>query len=136
CVERMKPNAFAIFVVGEVRDKKTGLYRGFVPLTCASFMAAGAAFYNSAILVTSVGSLPIRVTKQFEATRKLGNTHQHVLCFVKGDPRLAAEAIQGSAMGSDPAPVPFKRPAGPAAFAPAPPAGPSLAEFLGAAPAR
>lgn len=103
-VERMKPNTFAVFVVGEVRDKKTGLYRGFVPLTCAAFMAAGADFYNSAILITSVGSLPIRVTKQFETSRKLGTTHQHVLCFVKGDPKIAAENIRRAAEGLAPLP--------------------------------
>ncbi len=92
-VERLKPNRFACFVVGEYRDKKTGLYRGFVPLTCASFMAAGTALYNEAILVTAVGSLPIRITKQFESGRKLGKTHQNVLIFCKGDPRAAADAI-------------------------------------------
>jgi len=90
---RLKPNRFACFVVGEYRDKQTGLYRGFVPLTCASFMGAGAALYNEAILITSVGSLPIRVTKQFETSRKLGKTHQNVLIFCKGDPKLAAQAI-------------------------------------------
>jgi hypothetical protein len=48
--------------------------------------------YNEAILVTAVGSLPIRVRRQFESARKLGKTHQNVLVFVKGDPRKAAEA--------------------------------------------
>ena len=48
--------------------------------------------YNEAILVTSVGSLPIRVGKQFDASRKLGKTHQNVLVFIKGDPKRATEA--------------------------------------------
>lgn len=96
-VARLKPNRFAAFVVGEYRDKKTGLYRGFIPLTTASFMAAGADYYNKAILVTSVGSLPIRVTKQFEVSRKLGHTHQDISIHVKGDPRLAAAACSGQA---------------------------------------
>lgn len=95
-VERLKPDRFACFVIGEYRDKQTGLYRGFVPLTCASFMAAGASLYNEAILITAVGSLPIRVTKQFETSRKLGKTHQNVIICVKGDPKIAAEAINNT----------------------------------------
>lgn len=42
--------------------------------------------------VTAVGSLPIRVGRQFTAARKLGRTHQNVLVFCKGDPRKATEA--------------------------------------------
>jgi hypothetical protein len=49
--------------------------------------------YSECILVTAVGSLPIRVRRQFEVSRKLGKTHQNVLIFCKGDPRAAAEAI-------------------------------------------
>ena len=40
-----------------------------------------------------VGSLPIRVGRQFESASKLGKTHQNVLVFVKGDPRAATEAV-------------------------------------------
>jgi hypothetical protein len=43
--------------------------------------------YNEAVLVTAVGSLPIRVSKQFGGYRKLGKTHQNVLVFYKGDPK-------------------------------------------------
>jgi hypothetical protein len=32
----------------------------------------------------------MRVTKQFEASRKMAKTHQNVLVFCKGDPRTAA----------------------------------------------
>jgi len=32
------------------------------------------------------GSLPIRVTGQFQKMRKLGGNHQQVLVFHKGDP--------------------------------------------------
>ncbi len=86
-------NRFACFVVGEVRATTGGgFYRNFVSDTIAAFHAAGAKLYNEAILVTSVGSLPIRAGKQFAATRKLGKTHQNVLVFVKGDPRKATEA--------------------------------------------
>lgn len=84
-------NRFACFVVGDIRDKR-GLYRNFVGDTVAAFAAAGLALYNEAVLVTAVGSLPIRVGKQFSSGRKLGKTHQNVLVFVKGDPRKATEA--------------------------------------------
>ena len=47
--------------------------------------------YNEAILVTAVGSLPIRVGRQFEGYRKLGKTHQNVLVFYKGDPKMIKE---------------------------------------------
>ena len=59
--------------------------------------AAGARYYNEAILVTAVGSLPIRVGKQFRSGRKLGKTHQNVLVFCKGDPKRATQAIEGTA---------------------------------------
>lgn len=91
-VARLADNRFATFVVGDYRDKR-GLYANFVSKTIAAFEAAGAPLYNEAILVTSVGSLPIRTAKQFRSTRKLGKTHQNVLTFVKGDPRLAVAAL-------------------------------------------
>jgi hypothetical protein len=50
-------------------------------------------YYNEAILVTEVGSLPIRFGRAFEASRKLGKTHQNVLIFVKGDPKKATADI-------------------------------------------
>ena len=90
----LKDNRFACFVVGEVRDKK-GNYRNFVGDTVEAFRAAGLEYYNEAILVTAVGSLPIRVGKQFQAGRKLGKTHQNILVFVKGDGKKAAQAVAG-----------------------------------------
>ena len=37
------------------------------------------------ILVTSVGSLPLRAGKVFKSSRKVGKQHQNVLVFLKGD---------------------------------------------------
>jgi DNA modification methylase len=91
----LKPDRFAIFVVGDVRDKH-GNYYGFPWHTVAAFQKAGLHLYNDSILVTSVGSLPIRVAKQFRSGRKLGKTHQNVLCFVKGDGKRAAAACQSA----------------------------------------
>lgn len=81
----LKDNRFAVFVVGDIRDKKTGMYRNFVSETISAFHAAGANLYNEIILVTQVGSLPIRISNNFKALRKVGKTHQNVLVFYKGD---------------------------------------------------
>lgn len=95
-VKRLKPDRFACFVVGDFRDKR-GFYRDFVSATIAAFCDAGAELYNEAILVTSVGSASMRVTKQFEAGRKFAKTHQNVLVFCKGDWRKAAAACMPNA---------------------------------------
>ena len=84
----LKDNAFACFVVGDVRDKK-GNYYNFVGDTIQAFLDAGLSYYNEAILVTPVGTLPLRAGRTFAATRKLGKTHQNVLVFLKGDARKA-----------------------------------------------
>lgn len=91
CIERLAVDRFACFVVGDFRDDE-GWYQNFVALTIEAFQEAGATLYNEAILVTSVGSLPLRVRRQFEAMRKLGKTHQNVLVFCKGDPKKAVSA--------------------------------------------
>ena len=87
----LKQDRFACFVVGDVRDKK-GNYYNSVGDTVEAFKAAGLNYYNEAVLITCVGSLPIRAGKQFSASRKLGKTHQNVLVFVKGDGKKAAQA--------------------------------------------
>jgi hypothetical protein len=91
-VARLKPNAFIVWVVGDVRDKK-GNYRSFVPHTIGMFEQAGAAFYNEGILVNAVGSAAIRAGRAFESSRKLCKVHQNVLVFIKGDAKKATEAV-------------------------------------------
>lgn len=90
-IARLLPDRFACFVVGDVRDR-AGMYYGLPWHTVEAFQDAGLRLYNEAVLVTAVGSLPIRVGKQFTSSRKLGKTHQNVLVFVKGDPRKATLA--------------------------------------------
>lgn len=92
--ERLKPDRFACFVVGDFRDKR-GHYRNFPGETIRAFLDCGLELYNEAILVTSVGSASMRVTRQFDGGRKLCKTHQNVLVFVKGDWRKAAEDDRG-----------------------------------------
>lgn len=86
CFQKLKPNRLACFVVGDFRDKRTGMYRGFLADTVNAFRDVGMPLYNDAVLITAVGSLPIRVGRQFDRGRKLGKTHQNVLVFAKGDP--------------------------------------------------
>ena len=88
----LKDDTFAVFVVGEYRNKK-GLYANFVAKTIQVFLDAGLAYYNEGILVNAIGSLPVRVNKPFTATRKLGKTHQNILVFVKGDAKKATSKL-------------------------------------------
>lgn len=88
---RLKADRFACIVVGNFRDTKTGFYRDLVGETVAAMREAGLGYYNEAVLVTSVGSASMRVTRQFNGGRKLCKTHQNVLVFVKGDARRAAD---------------------------------------------
>jgi 1-aminocyclopropane-1-carboxylate deaminase/D-cysteine desulfhydrase-like pyridoxal-dependent ACC family enzyme len=87
--KRLRDDRFAVWVIGDVRDKKTGTYRGFVPDTIRAFEDAGLRFYNDAILVSPIGSLGVRAARMFNAGRKLGKAHQNVLVFVKGDAKKA-----------------------------------------------
>jgi hypothetical protein len=93
----LRPNSFACIVVGDVRDKKTGFYRNLVGHTVMAFEKAGCPLYNEAILLTAVGSLPLRARIVFGSNRKLGKTHQQVLIFCKGDPKKAAAKVKGDA---------------------------------------
>lgn len=86
CVTMLKDDRFACFVVGDIRDNK-GFYRNFPADTIKAFEDAGATLYNEAILITAAGSLPLRVSRTFQSSRKLGKTHQNVLIFYKGDPK-------------------------------------------------
>lgn len=98
--KRLRNDRFACFVVGDFRAPD-GSYRNFVGETVTAFLNAGLKLYNEAILVTSVGSASMRVTKQFTASRKLAKTHQNVLVFVKGDPRRATAACSVLTSGSE-----------------------------------
>ncbi|MDY8913945.1 site-specific DNA-methyltransferase [Escherichia coli] len=86
----LRNDRFAVVVVGDVRDKN-GNYRNFVGDTVRAFTDAGLSYYNEAILVSPLGSLPVRVGAQFTKSRKLGKTHQNILVFVKGDPVQATK---------------------------------------------
>lgn len=99
-VQLLAEDRFACIVVGDIRDAK-GYYQNFVSDTIAAFHEAGARLYNEAILITAFGSLPLRAGIPFQATRKLGKTHQNVLVFCKGDSRRATEACGPAEVGDD-----------------------------------
>jgi len=80
----LNDNRFAVFVVGEVR-KNNGTYYNFVADTVSAFLGAGLVYYNEMILATQIGSMAIRVQRQFNSGRKIGKVHQNVLVFYKGD---------------------------------------------------
>lgn len=95
CYVALRQDRFACFVVGEYR-LKNGVYANFIGETIQAFLEAGFRYYNEAVLVTSVGSLPVRISKQFLGGRKLGKTHQNILVFVKGDWKVAANIFLSS----------------------------------------
>jgi len=83
---RLKENRFLVMVLGDLRNG-AGFNYGLIADTIKVAQGLGLGLYNEAILLTAVGSLPVRVGKQFSVNRKLGRAHQYVLVFYKGDPK-------------------------------------------------
>lgn len=81
---KLKENRFAIFVVGDVRDKK-GKLIDFVGDTIEAFENAGLYYYNQVIYREPVGSAAIRAGRAFNISRKITKIHQNILIFYKGD---------------------------------------------------
>lgn len=92
-IQKLKPNAFVVVVVGEVRDPK-GYYRNFCGDTIAACEKAGAKYYNEIILVQPVSTGAMRCRSQFNPSRKVVNVHQKVLVFCKGDARAATTDLE------------------------------------------
>ena len=83
---KLKQDRFAVFVVGDVRDKK-GFYRNFVDYTKRCFEENGINFYNEIILVNNLGGAAMRCGRIFNSYRKTVKVHQNVLVFYKGNPK-------------------------------------------------
>lgn len=94
-IAKVKDNGFIAVVVGEERDDD-GIYRNFIGDTVEAVKQAGARYYNEIVLITMLGTLPIRIRRQFEASRKVGNTHQKALIFLKskGDTQALKEYLE------------------------------------------
>lgn len=86
----LRDDRFAVWVIGEVRDKRDGTLLGLMPDTVAAFEAAGLRYYNDNVLLTPIGTAAVRTPKQWTASRKAGRVHEYMLIFVKGDPKRAA----------------------------------------------
>jgi DNA modification methylase len=77
-------NSFAVFVVGDVRCKKTGAYKDFIGMTKTAFKKAGALLWNEAILLDPIGTAMLRCNNTFVmGGGKLVKIHQNVLIFKK-----------------------------------------------------
>ena len=86
----LKEDRFAVFVIGEVRDKK-GFIRGLIPETINAFREAGLNYYNNGITLDPQATAALRAAPQFNSGRKLITVHQHFMVFVKGDPKRATD---------------------------------------------
>jgi 16S rRNA G966 N2-methylase RsmD len=83
-IKLLSDDSFSVFVVGDVRDKD-GVYLDLIGKTVEAHKKAGAVFYNSAILLESVGTAGLRAARIFNGGRKLCKVHQNVLVFYKGN---------------------------------------------------
>lgn len=82
---KLKQDRFAVFVVGDVRDKK-GFYINFVDYTKKCFKNNGLLTYNELILVEQIGTGGLRANNYMK-NRKVIKTHQNILVFYKGNPK-------------------------------------------------
>lgn len=96
----LRQNRFAAIVVGDYRSKD-GFYLSLPAQTIVAFEEAGLQLYNQIVLITAIGSLPMRINAQFVGSRKLGNTHQHVLIFAKGQPRDFVKTWSGNMLNKE-----------------------------------
>jgi len=90
---RLNDNRFAVFVVGECRNKKTGNYHNFIGDTITAFLDAGMHYYNEIILINPIGSKSWSSADGMRKSRKVGKVHQNILVFVKGDAKKATEYL-------------------------------------------
>lgn len=80
----LKNNRFAVIVVGDIRNKKTGGYYGFHDDIKRIFKEAGCIVYNEIILVETGASTALRASRYMDS-RKVGKMHQNILVLYKGD---------------------------------------------------
>ena len=82
----LKENRFAVIVVGDVRDKRTGFYYDFCGDIKRIFKEGGMSLYNELILVETAASTAMRAGRYMES-RKVAKMHQNILIFYKGNPK-------------------------------------------------
>ena len=93
CVERLRPDRFAIWVIGDVRQPQTLDWARLPARTIESFELAGCTYRNEMILVSPIGNRGAMCKNPFDRRRTITMAHEKVLVFCKGDPARAAAAI-------------------------------------------
>lgn len=83
-VKCLKNNRFAVIVVGDIRNKKTGEYYNFPNDIINTFRRNGLLLYNNIKILTPIGTAAIRASKYMEY-RKVAHVYQDVLVFYKGN---------------------------------------------------
>ncbi len=102
-VSKLKNNRFVGIVVSEIREPSTtgnykiGKYKGFIPSVIEMCVKMGLSFYNDMILYNSQGQASRVAKTYFDRNKKIASVHQNVLIFVKGNPDIATEEINGGA---------------------------------------
>jgi hypothetical protein len=81
---RLRDDRFFVLVVSDVRNA-SGSFHGLPVDTVNIARRAGLGLFTEGILVSPAGSLPVRVSRNFDAGMILGRSHQNVLVFLKGD---------------------------------------------------
>jgi len=79
--ELLKKGGYAVFVVGDLRDKK-GYYKDFTGITKKAFIDCGMKLYNELILIEPVGTKAMTMERGFK-NGKLAKVHQNVYIFFK-----------------------------------------------------
>lgn len=82
-VNLLKPGSLAVFVVGDVRDKKSGNYYGFVPDTIRIFKECGMSYYNEIIYLQGMAGACLTAAAPMLNSKKVKKIHQNVLVFKK-----------------------------------------------------
>ena len=85
CYDILADDSFMIYVVSDIRDKKTTEYLGLVADTVKCCQEVGLKFYNEIILYNDTGNLAIVSGDYLDRARKVGRQHQNVLVFYKGN---------------------------------------------------
>jgi len=79
----LRPGSFAVWVVGDYR-LRDGQLSGFPGWLMGKAQDVGFQLYNTAVLVTPAGSMPLRAANAFKKARKLARGHQEVVVLWKG----------------------------------------------------
>jgi len=79
----LKDDGFAVIVVGDVRDKKTGFYKDLITITKLAFYKAGYKLYNEAILLENGLNTAAMRAESYMKNKKLVKVHQNILVFKK-----------------------------------------------------